>query len=42
MAPKKVQSAHMLPSILGLDFLKEQKAILYVNLGENIVYLEFS
>ena len=38
---KKMQVAYMLPSILGMDFLKNQKLSLYLNLTENIAYLQF-
>lgn len=38
---KKQQTAQRLPSILGLDFLKKQKLSLYVNLTENIAYLQY-
>lgn len=38
---KKIQMAQMLPSILGLDFLKEQKVSLHVILTEDLAYLEF-
>jgi hypothetical protein len=37
---KKIQAAQMLPSILGLDFLKEQKLSLHVILTEDMAYLE--
>jgi len=38
---KKIQMAQALPSILGLDFLKNQKLSLHVILTENIAYLEY-
>lgn len=38
---KKIQTAQTIPSLLGLDFLKEQKAVLYVNVNEEISYIEF-
>ena len=38
---KKIQIAQTLPSILGMDFLREQEVSLHVILTENIVYLEF-
>lgn len=41
MSEKKIQMAQMLPSLLGLDFLKEQKISLHVILTENLAYLEF-
>jgi hypothetical protein len=37
---RKLQTAESLPSILGMDFLKEQKAALYVNVFENTAFLE--
>ena len=37
---KKIQTAQMLPSILGLDFLKEQKLSLHVVLSEDLANLE--
>ena len=39
-APKKVQIAESLPSILGMDFLKEQKLSLHIILTEDLAYLE--
>lgn len=39
-SPKKVQIAEALPSILGMDFLKEQKLSLHVILSEELAYLE--
>ena len=41
MSEQKIQMAQTLPSILGLDFLKEQKISLHVILTENLAYLEF-
>ncbi len=41
LSEKKIQAAQALPSILGLDFLKEQKLSLHVILTENIAYLQF-
>lgn len=41
MSEQKIQRAQTLPSILGLDFLKEQKISLHVILTENLAYLEF-
>ncbi len=41
VSEKKIQIAQTLPSILGLDFLIEQKASLHVILAEKLVYLEF-
>ena len=38
---RKVVIAQTLPSILGLDFLKEQKISLHVIPTENLAYLEF-
>ena len=38
---KKIQIAETLPSILGMDFLKEQNISLHVILTENLAYLEF-
>ena len=40
MSDKKKEAAQMLPSILGLDFLREQKLALPVILNENVAYLE--
>jgi len=37
---QKMQIAQILPSILGLDFLEDQKISLHVILNENIAYLE--
>ncbi len=37
---QKIQIAQILPSILGLDFLEDQKLSLHVILNENIAYLE--
>ena len=37
---KKINIAEQLPSILGIDFLKEQKLSLHVILSENLAYLE--
>ncbi len=39
-SPRKIQIAQTLPSILGLDFLREQRLSLHVILTENIVYLQ--
>jgi hypothetical protein len=41
VSEKKVVMAQVLPSILGLDFLKEQKVSLHVILTEKLAYLEF-
>lgn len=41
VSPKKVQVAEELPSILGLDFLQEQKFSLHVVLTESIAYLQY-
>jgi len=41
MSSKKVRIAEELPSILGLDFLREQKFSLHVVLTENIAYLQY-
>ena len=41
IAEKKIVRAQTLPSILGLDFLKEQKISLHVILTEKLAYLEF-
>jgi len=41
MSEKKIQMAQTLPSILGLDFLKDQKISLHVILTENLAYLQF-
>lgn len=38
---KKIQVAQTLPSILGIDFLKEQKLSLHVILTEDLAYLEY-
>lgn len=38
---KKIQVAQTLPSILGLDFLREQKLSLHVILTEELAYLEY-
>ena len=38
---KKAQIAQTLPSILGLDFLKEQKLSLHVILTEDLAYLKY-
>jgi hypothetical protein len=38
---KKIQTAQMLPSILGLNFLKQQKLSLHVFPSEKLAYLEF-
>ena len=40
ISEEKIQVAYSLPSILGLDFLKEQKLSLHVILTENIAYLQ--
>ncbi len=37
---RKIQTAQMLPSILGLDFLREQKLSLHVILTEEMAFLE--
>ena len=37
---EKIQAADALPSILGLDFLKNQKLSLHVILTEDLAYLE--
>lgn len=37
---KKMQAAQMLPSVLGLNFLKEQNVSLHVILSEDMAYLE--
>ena len=41
ISPQKVQAADALPSILGLDFLREQKLSLHVILTENMAYLQY-
>lgn len=41
ISERKVIIAQALPSILGLDFLKEQKISLHVILNEDLAYLEF-
>ena len=38
---RKLRVAQTLPSILGLDFLKEQRVSLHVLMSENMAYLEF-
>ena len=38
---KKIQMAQALPSILGMDFLKEQKMSLHVFPAEDLAYLEY-
>ena len=40
LAEKKVQMAQALPSILGMDFLRDQKIALHVIMAENLAYLE--
>lgn len=40
MSEEKIQRAQVLPSILGLDFLREQKISLHVILIENLAYLQ--
>ncbi len=40
-APKKIKTALMLPSILGMDFLRDQKFSLHVLLTENLAYLQY-
>lgn len=40
-SPVKVQIAQTLPSILGLNFLREQKLSLHVILTEELVYLQY-
>jgi len=40
MSEKKIEAAQTLPSILGLDFFKEQKVALHMILNENLAYLE--
>ena len=40
-SPTKVQFSQTLPSILGLDFLKNQKLSLHVILTEDIAYLQY-
>jgi len=37
---KKIQVAQALPSILGMDFLRDQKLSLHLILTEELVYLE--
>lgn len=41
LSESKVQRAQTLPSILGLDFLRDQKMSLHVVLSEELAYLEF-
>lgn len=38
---KKLQVAQALPSILGMEFLKEQKLSLHVILTENLAFLQY-
>jgi hypothetical protein len=38
---KKIQTAQALPSILGMDFLKEQKMSLHVIPAEDMAFLEY-
>ncbi len=38
---EKIQIAQTLPSIIGIDFLKEQRLSLHVILMENLAYLEY-
>lgn len=38
---KKIQVAQQLPSILGMDFLKQKKFSLHVILTEGIAYLQY-
>ena len=40
-SPSKIQFSQTLPSILGLDFLKEQKLSLHVILTEDMAYLQY-
>ena len=40
-SPTKLQFSQTLPSILGLDFLKNQKLSLHVILTEDIAYLQY-
>ena len=40
LSEKKIQIAQTLSSILGIDFLKEQKLSLHIILSENLAYLE--
>ena len=38
---QKIQAAHALPSIIGMNFLKNQKISLHVIPAEDIAYLEY-
>ena len=40
LSDKKIKTALMLPSILGMDFLKSQELSLHVIMTENLAYLE--
>ena len=40
-SPTKIQFSQTLPSILGLDFLKNQKLSLHVILTEDVAYLQY-
>ncbi len=40
-SPEKIKISQALPSILGLDFLKNQKLSLHAYMTENLAYLEF-
>jgi len=40
-SPEKIKMSQALPSILGLDFLKNQKLSLHVYMTENLAYREF-
>ena len=40
-SPTKLQFSQTLPSILGLDFLREQKLSLHVILTEDMTYLQY-
>lgn len=41
ISQQRIQAADALPSILGLDFLREQKLSLHVVLTEDMAYLQY-
>jgi hypothetical protein len=40
LSEKNMRTAEALPSILGMDFLREQKITLFVDVSESVAYLE--
>ena len=40
-SPSQIIVAQSIPSLLGIDFLREQNSSLFVNVREGIAYLEF-